>query len=162
MGYGIQLCRPVKRPTVIGGGNMPGLSCGPLQCQALSVSACCSSRGFHRFLNPSHPPLSVPTGPSKADFPRRRASRGGLQPGTGGRQGKASEPASEPWKGAGLKPVTELKIVLPWHTGLEVQALTTHTQLENLTCINKHALQDHYILMGCIHCRYGTPESIKD
>lgn len=64
-------------------------------------------------------PPPVPTGPSKADFPRRRASRGGSQPGTGGRQGRqgkaeeAGEPASEHGKGAGLQPVTELKIVLP-------------------------------------------------
>lgn len=74
---------------------------------------------------PSLPPAS--TGPSKPDFPRRRASQGGSQPGTGGRQGRqwkaeeASEPASEPREGAGLWPVTELKIVLPRYTGLGVQ-----------------------------------------
>lgn len=64
-------------------------------------------------------PPPVASGPSKADFPCRQASHGGLQPGTGGRQGRqgeaeeASEPASEPGEGAGLQPVTELKIVLP-------------------------------------------------
>lgn len=74
---------------------------------------------------PSLPPAS--TGPSKPDFPRRRASQGGSQPGTGGRQGRqgkaeeASEPASEPREGAGFRPVTELKIVLPQYTGLGVQ-----------------------------------------
>ncbi|KAK1899519.1 MICOS complex subunit MIC60 [Dissostichus eleginoides] len=88
-----------------GGGKVPGLGSGPFQCQALSVSACCSSRGFHPLHNPGPSPPAVPTGPSKPDFPRRRASRGGPQPGTGGRQGRkgeAGEPASEPGKGVGL------------------------------------------------------------
>lgn len=95
--------------------------------------------------SPALSPLLVPTGPSKADFPRRQASRGGLQPRTGGRQGRqekaeeASEPASEPREGAGFRPVTEPKIVLPSHTGLEVHvAPTVHTP-----CSNKYRPPSH-------------------
>lgn len=102
--------RPVK-------GARPGLQALPVsspvsQCMLLLLGLSSSPQP-----QPSPPP--VPSGPSKADFPRRQASRGGLQPGTGGRQGRqgkaeeASEPASEPGEGAGLQPVTELKIVLP-------------------------------------------------
>ncbi|KAI4815147.1 hypothetical protein KUCAC02_005309 [Chaenocephalus aceratus] len=43
-----------------GGGQVPGLGGGPFQCQALSVSACCSSRGFHPLHNPGHPLLQSP------------------------------------------------------------------------------------------------------
>lgn len=97
---------------------------------------------------PSPPP--VPSGPSKADFPCRRASHGGLQPGTGGRQGRqgeaeeASEPASEPEEGAGLWPVTELKIVLALTCRPEGACGTnrthrhTHTVREFIPCTNKH------------------------
>ena len=45
---------------VVGQGKMPGLGCWPLQCQALSVSACCCSRGFHPIHNPNRPLLQSP------------------------------------------------------------------------------------------------------
>lgn len=121
---------------------MPGLGCGPSQCQALSVRACCCSRGFHPLYNRGRPLPPVPTGPSKADFPRQRSSRGGSQPGTGGRQGRAEdagEPASEPEEGVEPWPVTEMKIVLPRLSGLGMQ-----TQLENFNLHQQtHTLLSH-------------------
>lgn len=103
-------------------GAVPGLGCRPFQCQAPSVSACCSSWDFHPHHKPRLSPPPVPSGPSKADFPCRQGSLRGLQPGTGGKQGmqdeaeEDSEPASEAGGGSWVQAsnLTENSFALRW------------------------------------------------
>lgn len=72
-------------------GKMPGLGCGPLQCQALSVSACCCSQGFHPLHNPSRPLLQSPQAHQRLIFhasrPAGEAHSQGQVGGMGGRGG---------------------------------------------------------------------------
>lgn len=80
LGYGIQSS---------GQSKVPGLGCRPFQCQALSVSACCSSWGFHPLHNPSRPLLQSPQAHQRLIFhagrPAVEACSQGQVGGKGGR-----------------------------------------------------------------------------
>lgn len=96
---------------------------------------------------PSPPP--VPTGPSKADFPHRRASRRGLQPGTGGRQGRqgkaeeAGEPASEGGCWAPASNWTENSPALTYRPGGPCGQPHTYTGREFTLYQQTHTPQGH-------------------
>lgn len=110
-------------------------------------SACCSSWGFHLLplclYSPGLPLLQSPQAHQRLIFhaggPAGEALGQGQVGGGGG--GEAGMPASEPGESAGLRPVTELKIVLPltYRPGSvygskykQTHTHTRNTQLENL------------------------------
>lgn len=142
---------------------VPGLGCGPFQCQALSVSACCCSRGFHPPHSHGHSLLQSPQAHQRLIFHAGGpAGEVRSQGQVGGRESWRGRCASIwAWGGCWVWASNWTENSTAWHTGLEVHvALTTLTPCSNKNTSKLFDFNGIYSLMLWHSCINKTLKNV--